>query len=103
MAYVQGTSFGGLPKGHSSRLTAAYELPGCRSHRQPFSFVYLKKEFDVETIYVTKKTRPLIAEAMVERGFVERDSFYHQFLIAAVENEKTTEVRIWKHVRLVFR
>ncbi|WP_193222057.1 hypothetical protein [Amylibacter sp. SFDW26] len=57
----------------------------------------------METIYVTKNTRPLIVEAMIERGFVERGSFYHQFLMAAVAQESTTEVRIWKHVRLVFK
>ncbi len=91
------------PKGHSSRSRAANELPGCRSLRQPFSSVYLKKEFDVETIIVTKKTRPLIVEAMIERGFVERGSFYHAFLEAAVAQENMTEIRIWRHVRLVFK
>ncbi len=30
MTYVQGPTFGGRPKGHSSRTRATNELPGCR-------------------------------------------------------------------------
>ncbi len=89
------------PKGHSSRVRATYELPGCRAFRQPISFKMILREVDLKTIRLNDEQRGwVLAYLHTSKEYHPKDPFV-TLLKALLERPEITSIHIREDQNIV--